>query len=206
MSCRRLLSACCRRLRSRTRRCCSLPLRCCSSLSRFLVARSSRILSSLAARSASLASFWACRVVAFSCLARSRSFRRASWSICRSSWGNILFGFFFFFDWLRSSSSRAAHQSKDIRGGGEKGDCILFICLDVPDLSTIGTLAGCSGGNLIGCVRARGSNVSGIAGFMMQFLLLFSSLSSCLILLQSFELLLNSTQLLVAYSNSSNTD
>jgi len=54
------------------------------------------------------------------------------------------------------SASRGAHQLNDIGGGGEtKGSddgewgLILLICLDVTDLATIGTLAGCSSWDFI---------------------------------------------------------
>lgn len=72
------------------------------------------------------------------------------------------------------------------------GQSILFVCLDVTNLSTIGTLSCRSGGDLLSSVDLGGPGIPG-AGFVMQLLLLFSGLSSCLVLFQSFELLLNSS-------------
>jgi hypothetical protein len=77
-----------------------------------------------------------------------------------------------------------------------EGGVILLVGLDVTDLATIGTLAGCSSGDLIAVDTGR-PDVS-CACFLMQLLLLFSSLSSGLVFLESFKLLLNSEFLLAS--------
>lgn len=89
---------------------------------------------------------------------------------------------------LTNTTNRKA-PTEGRRGGG---GCILLVGLDVADLATIGTLAGCSCGHLsFAAVSARGPGVAS-AGFVVQLFLLLSCLSPSLVLLESFEFLLDS--------------
>jgi hypothetical protein len=110
--------------------------------------------------------------------------------------GNLFFLDFFLDRRNSSSSGRVTlHQSKDGRGGGEKGwGSILFVCLDMSHLAAIGTLPGCARNDLIaGNDRAaRGSSITGGIRPLVEFFLLFSGLASCLVLFQSCKFLLNS--------------
>lgn len=67
----------------------------------------------------------------------------------------------------------------------------------MPDLSTIGTLSGGSGRDLFRAGNLGGPGVAS-ASFVMQLLLLLSGLSSCLVLLESFEFLSDSNTLSVS--------
>lgn len=89
-----------------------------------------------------------------------------------------------------------SHQSNGKRGGGETGEkelenAILFVCLDMSHLPTIGTLASRPGRDSICATGIRRPGVSG-ACFVVQLFLLFSSLSSGFVLLESLEFLFNS--------------
>lgn len=75
-----------------------------------------------------------------------------------------------------------------MKGGGATKGSILLVRLDVPDLSTVGTFPSRSSRDFVD--GARRSSVAR-AGLMMQLLLLFSGLSSCLVFLKSLELLLD---------------
>lgn len=69
------------------------------------------------------------------------------------------------------------------------------------DLSTIGTLAGGSCRDLITSAGFRRSRFAAGACPVLELFLLLSGLSSSLVLFQSFELLLNSKDLLVIRPN-----
>lgn len=75
------------------------------------------------------------------------------------------------------------------------GAFILLVGLDVSHLTTIGTLSRCSSRDLIAAGR-RGTCVGASSGccLLLQFFLLLSGLSSCLILLESLELLSESIE------------